>query len=148
MDEALNTWANVPAYIAAALALLTFVIYGVGSPWYRSLLGLSFFLNFGSLPAVVLFIAARRLIATATTGNASSTSDGLGWLALLLYTVIALIQALQLLVLLIERRRGPEVTVRLGRGARRRRTPTPTSPLEASPRRQSNQRHRREEGTN
>jgi len=119
MDEVLNTWANVPAYIAAALALLTFAIYGIGSPWYGSLLGVSFFLNFGSLPAVVLFIATRRLIATTTTGSASATADGLGWLALLLYTVIAVIQALQLLVLLIERRRGPEVTVRLGRGERR-----------------------------
>jgi len=119
MDEVLNTWANVPAYIAAGLALLTFVIYGFGSPWYGSLLGLSFFLNFGSLPAVVLFIAARRLIATNATGSASLTSDGLGWLALLLYTVIALIQALQLAVLIIERRRGPEVTVLLGRGERR-----------------------------
>lgn len=119
MDEVLNTWANVPAYAAAALALVTFTVYGVGSPWYRSLLGLSFFLNFGSLPAVVLFIAARRLIATSATGSPSATSDGLGWLALLLYTVIALIQALQLVVLIIERRRGPEITVRLGRGERR-----------------------------
>lgn len=120
MDDAvLNTWANVPAYIAAALALVTFVIYGFGSPWYRSLLGLSFFLNFGSLPAVVAFVAIRRLIATNATGSPSTSSDGLGWVALTLYTGIALIQALQLLVLIIERRRGPEITVRIGRGVRR-----------------------------
>lgn len=119
MDAVLNNWANVPAYIAAALALTTFVVYGVGSPWYRSLLGLSFFLNFGSLPAVVLFIAARRIVATVSTGSAPASTDGLGWLALTLYVAIALIQALQLVVLIIERRRGPEITVRIGRGERR-----------------------------
>lgn len=118
MDAVLNTWANVPAYIAAALALLTFAIYGTGSPWYRSLLGVSFFLNFGSLPAVVLFASLRRIVATINTGTASSSGDGFGLAALLLYTTIAAIQGLQLVVLLIERRRGPEVTVRIGRKRR------------------------------
>lgn len=115
MDAVLNNWANVPAYIAAALALLTFLIYGLGSPWYGSLLGVSFFLNFGSLPAVVIFIAARRIASVQATGSAPASSDGLGWVALLLYTTIAFIQALQLIVLIIERRRGPEATVHLSR---------------------------------
>lgn len=118
MDAVLNTWANLPAYIAAGLALLTFAIYGFGSPWYRSLLGVSFFLNFGSLPAVVLFASLRRIVASLNTTPAPSSGDGLGWLALSLYTAIALIQGLQLVVLLIERRRGPEVTVRIGRNRR------------------------------
>jgi hypothetical protein len=68
---------------------------------------------------VVLFVAVCRLIATSTLGSPSASSDGLGWVALLLYTVIALVQALQLIVLIIKRRPGPEVTVRLGRGERR-----------------------------
>lgn len=115
MDAVLNNWANVPAYIAAGLALLTFLIYGLGSPWYRSLLGVSFFLNFGSLPAVVIFVAVRRIVAVTTTGSAPASTDGLGWVALLLYTALALVQGLQLVVLIIERRHAPNPTPPLER---------------------------------
>lgn len=111
-DTAWNEAASWPAIVAAVLAFTTLLVYGVGSAWYRSLLGASLFLRFASLPAIVAFAAARRLASIATTGSVPSHSDGLGLAAFVLYTALALIELLALVVLLIERRRAPTLQIK------------------------------------
>lgn len=91
MDGWFNTWATVPATIAGTFALLTAVLYGIGSPWYRSLLGAVFFLLFlGSVPVYAL-VLVRRIAATIANGGPSTSGDGFGLLAFAVYTFVALV---------------------------------------------------------
>lgn len=118
-DAALNDLANAPALISTVLAVTTLVIYGVGSAWYHSLLGISLFLRFASLPAVVLFVTTRRFVAVIQTGSAPSHTDGLGWVALTLYTAVALVEILALATLILERRQSPAIQFKRRRKAHR-----------------------------
>lgn len=114
MDSWFNTWATVPATVAATFALATAVLYGVGSPWYRSLLGTVFFALFlGSVPVFAL-VLVRRIAATIANGGPQTSGDGFGLAAFSVYTFVAIIWA------------GVFITVMYTR----RHTPTPTPPLE------------------
>jgi hypothetical protein len=114
MDGWFNTWATVPATVAGTFALLTAVLYGIGSPWYRSLLGVVFFLLFlGSVPVFAL-VLVRRIAATIANGGPSTSGDGFGLFAFAVYAFVALVWAGVFVVVLYTRRH----------------TPTPTPPLE------------------
>jgi hypothetical protein len=114
MDGWFNTWATVPATIAGTFALLTAVLYGVGSPWYRSLLGTVFFALFlGSVPVFAL-VLVRRIAATIANGGPQTSGDGFGLLAFSVYAFVALVWAGVFAAVLYTRRHSP----------------TPTPPLE------------------
>lgn len=114
MDAWFNTWATVPATVAGTFALLTAVLYGIGSPWYRSLLGAVFFALFlGSVPVFAL-VLVRRIAATITNGGPSTSGDGFGLLAFAVYTFVALVWGCVFFAVLYTRRH----------------TPTPTPPFE------------------
>lgn len=114
MDGWFNTWATVPATIAGTFALLTAVLYGIGSPWYRSLLGTVFFALFlGSVPVFAL-VLVRRIAATIANGGPQTSGDGFGLLAFTVYTFVAIVWAGVFLAVLYTRRH----------------TPTPTPPLD------------------
>lgn len=114
MDVWLNTWATFPATVAGVFALLTAVLYGVGSPWYRSVLGTVFFgLFVGSVPVFAL-VLVRRIVATIANGGPQTSGDGLGALAFAVYTFVAVVWVLVFLTVVRERRH----------------TPTPTPPIE------------------
>lgn len=115
MDGWFNTWATVPATVAGTFALLTAVLYGIGSPWYRSLLGAVLFLLFlGSVP---VFALVRRIAATIANGGPSTSGDGFGLFAFAVYSFVALVWAGVFIVVLYTRRH----------------TPTPTPPLDRRP---------------
>lgn len=110
MDVWFNTWATVPATIAALAALATAVLYGVGSPWYRSVLGTVFFGLFcGSVP-VFLLVLLRRIVATIVSGSLQTSGDGLGMLAFCVYTFVAVVWVAVFVTVAHTRRRIPVPT--------------------------------------
>lgn len=114
MDAWFNTWATIPATVAGAFALLTALLYGVGSPWYKSLLGSVFFALFlGSFPVFAL-VLIRRFVATIVNGGPQTSGDGFGLLAFIVYSFVAVVWALVFVSVLYTRRH----------------TPTPTPPLD------------------
>lgn len=114
MDVWLNTWATAPATVAGVFALLTALLYGLGSPWYRSILGTVFFgLFVGSVPVFAL-VLVRRIVATIASGGPQTSGDGLGGLAFAVYTFVAVVWVLVFFTVVRERRH----------------TPTPTPPIE------------------
>lgn len=114
MDVWFNTWATVPATVAALAALATAVLYGVGSPWYRSLLGVVFFGLFAGSVPVFLLVLLRRVAATIANGGPQTSGDGFGLLAFLVYTFVACVW----------------VAVFVAVAHTRRRIPVPTPPLD------------------
>ncbi|TPG05600.1 putative phage holin [Curtobacterium flaccumfaciens] len=117
MDAWFNTWATAPATVAGTFALLTAVLYGIGSPWYRSLLGTVFFLLFlGSVPVFAL-VLVRRIASTIANGGPSTSGDGFGLFAFAVYSFVAVVWVGVFLAVLYTRRH----------------TPTPTPPLERRP---------------
>jgi hypothetical protein len=115
MDAWFNTWATVPATIAGTFALLTALLYGIGSGWYRSLLGTVFFgLFIGTIP-VFLLVLVRRVAATIANGGPSSSGDGFGLLAFLIYTFAAVVWVSVFLTILRERRTTPVPVPPVGR---------------------------------
>jgi hypothetical protein len=114
MDAWFNTWATVPATVAGLFALMTALLYGVGSPWYRSLLGSVFFALFlGSFPVFAL-VLIRRIVATIANGGPQTSGDGFGFLAFAVYSFVAVVWGLVFFAVLYTRRR----------------TPTPTPPID------------------
>jgi hypothetical protein len=110
MDVWFNTWATVPATVAGLFALLTALLYGAGSPWYRSLLGTVFFALFlGSVPVFAL-VLVRRIAATIANGGPSTSGDGFGMLAFAVYSFVALVWAGVFLAVLYTRRHTPTPT--------------------------------------
>jgi hypothetical protein len=110
MDAWFNTWATVPATVACTFALLTSVLYGAGSPWYRSLLGTVFFALFlGSVPVFAL-VLVRRIAATIANGGPQTSGDGFGLLAFAVYSFVALVWAGVFLAVLYTRRHTPTPT--------------------------------------
>jgi hypothetical protein len=114
MDVWFNTWATVPATIAAAFALFTALLYGLGSPWWKSLLGTAFFgLFVGTVPVFAL-VLVRRIAATIANGGPQTSGDGFGLLAFTVYAFAALVW----------------IAVFAAVVHARRTTPTPTPPIE------------------
>lgn len=107
MDAWFNTWATVPATIAGTFALLTAVLYGIGSGWYRSLLGTVFFgLFVGTIPVFAL-VLIRRVAATIANGGPQTSGDGFGFLAFLVYSFAAVVWVAVFLTILRERKTEP-----------------------------------------
>jgi hypothetical protein len=105
----LNTLATYPATIAASFALLTALLYGIGSPWYRSLLGWVLFGLFaGSVPVFAL-VVVRRIATTLAVGGPSTNGDGFGALSFAVYTFAALAWIATFVALVVERRNKPMV---------------------------------------
>lgn len=96
---AVNDAALIPALIAAALAITCLVVYVVGSHgrWKKSLLGVAF----AGLIVVVLPIFAiifgRRIF---------DAYPGYQWVALIGFTIVAIIYAVVLTVIIAEQHRG------------------------------------------
>ncbi|MDQ2690359.1 MAG: hypothetical protein M3Y29_08815 [Chloroflexota bacterium] len=61
IDEAFNGFATFIAFAVAAPAHALVLIYGLGSPWYRSLLGVSIFAKWLSVALIFDFLIMRRL---------------------------------------------------------------------------------------
>jgi hypothetical protein len=115
MDAVLNQWATVPATIAAVAALATALLYGFGSAWYRSLLGIVFFgLFVGSVPVFAL-VTVRRIVATLAAGAPQTTGDGLGSMAFAVYVFAAVVWTAVFTIVVVERRRSPVVTLPINR---------------------------------
>lgn len=107
MDGWFNTWATAPATIAGTFALMTAVLYGIGSGWYKSLLGIVFFgLFVGTIP-VFLLVLLRRVAATIAAGGPSSSGDGFGLLAFVVYTFAAIVWVAVFFTILRERSADP-----------------------------------------
>jgi hypothetical protein len=120
MDVWFNTWATVPATVAGVFALMTAVLYGAGSPWYRSLLGTVFFALFlGSVPVFAL-VLVRRIAATIANGGPQTSGDGFGLLAFGVYTFVASVWVLVFFTVMYTRRHTPTPTPPLDRRTRRR----------------------------
>lgn len=94
-DIALNEVAGFIALLTIVPATLNALIYGVGSPWWRSWLGRVLFAKWLAVALVFVFIVARR-----TLGE----FPGYGVVALLLYTFVLLAFAATTVELVIERR--------------------------------------------
>ncbi|MBT2502966.1 hypothetical protein [Curtobacterium sp. ISL-83] len=104
MDAWFNTWATVPATVACVFALLTALLYGIGSGWYRSLLGVVFLgLFVGTIP-VFLLVLLRRVASTIAAGGPSSSGDGFGLAAFVVYLFAAVVWVAVFLTILRERR--------------------------------------------
>lgn len=99
IDAAINTAANLPAAVAALLAVSAFLVYVVGSrgAYKRSLLGITFAgLIFAVLPLFAV-VFGRRLF---------GEYAGYGWVALGVYTTVAMLYAALLFAIVVEQRRG------------------------------------------
>lgn len=87
--------AGAIALLAAAPANLLALVYGVGSPWYRSTLGTVIFLKWLSVALVFDYIVLRRI-----TGDFPMHD----WVALVLYAFVFLTFTATLAEVIIERR--------------------------------------------
>lgn len=97
IDEILNDAAIWPLYGVAIASHVLVLIYGIGSPWWRSLLGVTIFAKWLSVMLVFDFLIARR-----TFGE----FPGYGWLALGVYGFMFLAFWAVVVEVAIERR-GP-----------------------------------------
>lgn len=107
-DPALvNDLATIPLVLGMILAGATGLTFAVGSPWYKSLLGVAFLgiMVTSSLPLVI--VLGRRL---------GGEYPGYEWVAIGLYSLFALAWLAMLCIILIERHRAP-VTIALRREA-------------------------------
>lgn len=103
-DVVLNEIAGFVALLTIVPATLNAVIYGIGSPWWRSWLGRVLFAKWLAVALVFVFIIARR-----TLGE----FPGYGALALLIYTFVLLAFSATTVELVIERRNpAPPATAR------------------------------------
>lgn len=97
-----NAWATIPAIIAALGCVATAILYGVGSPWYRTLLGVVFFgVVVVNIP-VFGIIFGRRIF---------DMYPGYGWVAFVTYCFAALGWWSMFAMVLIERRSSHVITL-------------------------------------
>lgn len=101
-DEVINAWANIPALLAAAGCVATLLLYGVGSPWYRTLLGVVFFGVVAVNIPVFGIIFGRRIF---------GMYPGYGTVALVTYSFAALAWWSMFVMVLIERRSDHIITL-------------------------------------
>lgn len=99
IDAAINTAANLPAVVTVVLAVVTLIVYTVGSrgSWRRSLLGVAF------AGLIVVLIPIGAVVFGRRFGGDYA---GYGWVALGGWTFAALIYAASLLAIIVEQRRG------------------------------------------
>lgn len=90
--------ALVVVTLAVIPAVATVLIYGFGSPWWKSWLGRVMFAKWLSVALVLLFIITRRMF---------GDYPGYDWLGLLVYSFMLVTFSAATIQLLIERR-GPD----------------------------------------
>lgn len=95
--EVVNDFALVPLVVGMLFAGVSGVVYGIGSPWWRSLLGVAFFGVMVSSSLPILVVVARRTF---------GAYPGYEWVALSVYTLWALAWVAMLVIILVERRRS------------------------------------------
>lgn len=95
IDETLNAIAGVVALATVVPATLNALIYGLGSPWWRSWLGRALFAKWLAVALVFAFIFARRFF---------GEFPGYGVVALVLYIFVLLAFTATTVELVIERR--------------------------------------------
>jgi hypothetical protein len=98
IDETLNGYATAVAFAVAVPAHLLVFIYGIGSPWYRSLLGTTIFAKWLSLAIVFDYLIARRIF---------GEFPGYGIAAVLVYGLVFLAFSAAVVEVVIERRGTP-----------------------------------------
>lgn len=96
-DDTLNEIAGVIALFTIVPATLNAIIYGIGSPWWRSWLGRVLFAKWLSVALVFVFIVLRRAL---------GEFAGYGGVAVALYAFVFVAFAATTVELIIERR-GP-----------------------------------------
>lgn len=105
--ETINSLSTVPLLVGMTFAAIVALIYGIGSRWYTSLLGVAFFgiMLGSSLPIVI--ILGRRVF---------GTYPGYEWVALGLCSLFAISWVAMAAIIVVERHRAPTV-IPLKRGA-------------------------------
>lgn len=108
--ELINNWATVPAVIAGVGALAVAIVYGIGSPWWKSPLGVAFLGVTVSGIFTFIIVYARRFF---------GLYPGYEWVALFGYSGIALVWWGMFVVILRERRGDGHVTFRVKKEKRK-----------------------------
>jgi hypothetical protein len=99
--EDINNIALIPCAMAGIFAFATAAVFGFGSPWYRSPLGITLFgLMIVSVPVFAIVILRRVF----------DLYPGYEWVALIGYTLDMVAWIAVFTMILIERRRTPVVT--------------------------------------
>lgn len=108
--EAVNELALIPLFAGMMFAAAAGAVYGIGSRWWESLLGVAFFgiMIASALPIAV--VLGRRLF---------DKYPGYEWVALGVYSLWALSWVAMLIIILVERRRAP-VSIYLSRSLKER----------------------------
>jgi hypothetical protein len=101
-DEVLNDIATYVVYGVAILAHVLVLTYGLGSPWWRSLLGITIFTKWLSVMLVFDYLIARRVW---------GDFEGYGLFALLAYGFMFLAFGAVVVEVLIERRHPADEAV-------------------------------------
>lgn len=115
-DAFLNNLATLPSAVGALFLLATIVLFGVGSGWYTSYLGVTvfgFLVVTAPVPALVVY---TRLVTMLTTGTVATSGDGLGLVRLIIYSLFALGTIAFFTILVYERRGRPVIRIPLHRG--------------------------------
>ena len=94
-DHILNDWATFIVYGVAAVSHALVLIYGLGSPWWRSLLGVTIFAKWLSVMLVFDYLIARRVW---------GEFPGYGLAAILVYGFMLLAFSAVVVEVVIERR--------------------------------------------
>lgn len=112
-DAYLNNLATLPSAVGALFLLATVTLFGIGSKWYTSYLGVTLFgflLVCVPVPALVVY---TRLTTMLTTGTVATSGDGLGLIRFIVYSLFALGAVAFFFVLVRERQGKPVVKIPL-----------------------------------
>lgn len=104
--EAINDFATILALTAIAPAAGYTLTYGIGSPWYRSLLGVVLFGLGASVTTVLSVVLLRRLL---------GAYPGYEWVAVSAYSILTLTMWALWAIVIVERRRAPMLHLPLTR---------------------------------
>jgi hypothetical protein len=99
-----NDIANYIVFAAIIPFGLFTLLYGILSPWYRSLLGVTMFCLGLSLTAVLGVVLARRWL---------GEYPGYEWVAIIVYSFVTLTAFGLVLIYLVERSRRPSIELPL-----------------------------------
>ena len=104
--EAVNDFATILALTAIIPALGYTLTYGLGSPWYRSLLGIVLFGLGASVATVLSVVLLRRIL---------GAYPGYEWVAVSAYSILTLTMWALWAIVIVERRRAPMLKLPLTR---------------------------------
>lgn len=118
--EAVNDFASYIALAAALPAAAATLIYGIGSPWYKSWLGRTIFAQWLSIVLVFGVILGRRFF---------GTYPNYEWVAVIAYSLLFVTFSAMAVLVIIERRAPARARALIERtSAMSDNTPTPAAP--------------------